>query len=120
MLFKWKEESICFQITAGSLLGRFGAVAQRGAWQIISSGGSVIVASDCHNTSSRPPCMRAAYELIRSRLGDLAANIVCIENPQRVIEGKETLNIPVQEQLRGKNEQIRDRLRNYVKLLRQI
>jgi protein-tyrosine phosphatase len=120
MLFRWKEESVCLQITAGSLLGRFGAVAQRGAWQILSSGGCVIVASDSHNTSSRAPCMRAAYELIRSKLGERPANIACIENPQRITEGKEVLNIPVQEPKGGKHEQIRNRLREYSKLLRQI
>jgi protein-tyrosine phosphatase len=118
MLYKWKEEGVCMQITAGSLLGRFGAVAQKGAWQLLSSGGVIIAASDSHNTSSRPPCMRAAYELIRTRLGEAAANIVCIENPQRVIDGKELLNIPVQDK-RGFNEQIPNRLRNYARLLRQ-
>jgi hypothetical protein len=36
--------------------------------------------------------MKAAYDQIRAKLGDGTARRVCIENPLRVLEGREVLS----------------------------
>jgi protein-tyrosine phosphatase len=94
VLFKWVKYGGCIQITAGSLLGRFGEAAKKASWNFLIAGLPVIVATDSHNTSTRSPCMRAAYELIRFKMGEDTAKTVCMENPGRLVEGREVLILP--------------------------
>ena len=89
ILSKWLECPAYLQVTAASLLGDFGQAAEKFAWQLLSSGQASIVATDSHDLDGRRPCMRAAFEQISGRLGETVARLVCIENPLRVLEGKE-------------------------------
>ena len=89
ILFKWLKHPIILQITASSLLGGFGKAVEKTAWDFLNYGFACIVASDSHNTNSRRPMLKAAYKLIAFRLGKRAAYRVCIENPLKVIKGKE-------------------------------
>ena len=89
MLLRWLELSVHLQITAGSLLGDFGSTAQRSAWQYLESGWVSLVATDCHNLDGRGPRMAGAFDGIRGRLGLAAARLVCIENPLRVLQGRD-------------------------------
>ena len=101
LLSNWSNKGCAIQITAGSVLGKFGSIAQKAAWQILESGLPLIVATDSHNTDSRAPCMRAAYQMIAGHLGQQTANLVCIENPARAIEGKEIQKIEIKNQEMG-------------------
>lgn len=89
---KWLESPSYLQITAGSLLGQFGSMAKRAAWHYLSSGWVSIVATDCHNLNRRRPVMTAAFKYIREKLGHEVAHLVCIENPLRVLEGRNIIN----------------------------
>ena len=95
LLFKWFEYSPAIQITAGSILGDFGPVVKMAAWQFLTSGWTVLIATDSHDTQSRRPRMRAAFELISIELGRDVASLVCIENPVRILKGEDVLTIPV-------------------------
>jgi protein-tyrosine phosphatase len=57
-------------VTAGSLLGRFGGQVRRFTMSLFDRGWVHNVASDAHDTHSRPPGM--AGELADAHLGDLA------------------------------------------------
>ncbi len=108
LMIKWLNYKAGIQITAGSLQGRFGPLAKKAAWQLLSSGAPLLVATDSHNTSSRCPCMRAAFELIRAKLGDNTAYLACVENPSRVLKGKDILTLPGYKSIVGKYGQIQD------------
>jgi protein-tyrosine phosphatase len=95
ILSKWLEHSATMQITASSLLGRFGFEAERAAWNLLVSGWARLVATDSHGICFRRPEMKAAYKLITSKLGEDLANQVCIENPLRVIKGKDIFLNPI-------------------------
>ncbi len=86
ILHKWLNYSACLQVTAGSLFGEFGSMAQKAAWNFLSSGWASLVATDSHNLKSRRPRMRDAFERIAFKLGKETARLVCIENPLRVIQ----------------------------------
>ncbi len=86
-LLKWMDLSACLQVTSSSLVGYFGPGIQETAWSFIDSGWAALVASDSHNTDLRRPRMREAYQSIVARRGGDVANLVCIENPLRVING---------------------------------
>ncbi len=89
ILLKWLEHSAYLQITAGSLLGDFGIMPQRAAWHLLNSGIVSLVATDAHNLEGRRPCMGIAFERIRVRQGEGVANLVCVENPRRILEGQD-------------------------------
>jgi protein-tyrosine phosphatase len=97
ILSKWIEHSATLQITASSLLGGFGFEAARAAWNLLISGWAKLVATDSHGLCFRKPEMKAAYELITSKLGKELANLVCIENPLSVIQGQDIFLNPIVE-----------------------
>ncbi len=101
ILLKWLECSAHLQVTAGSLLGRFGPAAQKFGWQLLSSGWAWLVATDCHNLDSRRPCISAAFESIRDELGETIARLICIENPLRVLKGQDIAVYPVSTRTRS-------------------
>ena len=88
ILLKWLAHGAYLQVTGGSLLGDFGPVAQRAAWHFLSSGWASFVATDAHDLDGRRPRMKAAAKHISIKLGKTIARLVCIENPLRVLEGR--------------------------------
>jgi len=92
-IFRWIESSARLQVTAASLLGRFGSQAETVAWQILKSGWVSLVATDAHNLNSRRPLMRETFRLISTTLNEDIARLVCIENPSRVAKGQGLLHV---------------------------
>lgn len=89
LLIHWLRRSAHLQVTCASLLGDFGSGPQKAAWHFLNSGWTSFVATDSHDLRGRRPRMTAAFELISTRLGRAMARQVCIENPLRVLQGKE-------------------------------
>ena len=98
MVRKWLECSTHLQITAASLVGDLGPEVKKVALSFIESGKATLVATDSHNTNIRRPRMRAAYELMCTRFGEDLANLVCIENPSRIVNGQDILSVSLYEQ----------------------
>lgn len=92
-LLRWLDYSAHLQITASSLLGIFGARVRKTAWGLLDSGLAALVATDSHNMRTRRPRMRAAFEQISARLGTDAARLLCIENPSRVVHGRDIVPV---------------------------
>ena len=92
VLLKWLEQSAHLQVTSASLLGDFGTLAQKAAWHFLNLGWVSFVATDSHDLEGSKPRMKAAFEHICARLGEAMARLVCIENPLRVLEGKDVLS----------------------------
>jgi protein-tyrosine phosphatase len=89
VLLRWLEHSTHLQITASSLVGDLGSKVERAAWGLLKSGFATLVATDSHNIIARRPQMKAAFGSITTKLGKDLANLVCIENPSRVVNGQE-------------------------------
>ncbi len=89
ILLKWLEHPVLLQVTAGSLLGEFGPVAEGAAWHFLSSGWASLIATDSHDLDGRRPRMRGAFENICFKLGETTACSVCIENPLKVLRGQD-------------------------------
>ena len=93
MLDRWFDLGIHLQITASSLVGLAGRVAERYAWRFVDSGLASIVATDSHDLSGRRPTMTFAFEAIAGRIDKKTAETLCIENPNKIITGnKITVN----------------------------
>src|SRR5580658_462454 len=63
-LYRWLRQGCYAQVTAGSLLGRWGESAQAAANEWLDAGAIHFVASDAHNTTSRPLKLKETYEMI--------------------------------------------------------
>jgi protein-tyrosine phosphatase len=84
----WVKAGAVVQITAGSLLGDFGGLANQESWRLLHAGLVSIVATDAHDAERRPPRMSAALEALAAELGDDVARALCLDNPLRVLQGE--------------------------------
>jgi len=76
------------QVTAGSLLGKFGRQAQRIAAQLLDSEQVHLVASDAHGVHWRPPDLGEAHEAIAARWGEETAWRLCVGHPRAIIQDR--------------------------------
>lgn len=86
---RWAACRPCLQITAASFLGGFGRRSERAAWAFLQEPLPILVATDAHDTTGRAPCMTDAYRLLCRHLGRERADILCVENPRRLVTGQE-------------------------------
>lgn len=87
-LAEWIRMGCQVQVTAGSLLGRFGKGPQRIAQQLLDWRWVHILATDAHNTTSRPPVMSEAYQHLAKKYGMETAERLCVHNPRAVFYGQ--------------------------------
>ncbi len=83
----WIDRGAVIQVTAGSLTGDFGPEAEALAWEIAAApvGVPVIVASDAHDVTRRPPRMAEAARQLAVRLGPAVAERLCRTLPWQLL-----------------------------------
>jgi protein-tyrosine phosphatase len=86
MLRSLVGEGVLTSITAGSLVGRFGAEVRRFAMSLVAEGIVHNVASDAHDRQARPPSIAA--EVAKSGLGVFADWWTC-DVPEAILSGGE-------------------------------
>ena len=65
-----------------------GRTAQKFPHRLLEKRWVHFIATDAHNTTSRPPHMKKAYEVIAKRYGRSYADLLCLHNPLSVFEGQ--------------------------------
>ncbi len=75
------------QITAVSLTGAFGRSPQKIAEMCVEERLIHFIASDAHDTKNRPFGMQDAYDIIIEMADEGLAQLVCCENPAKVVAG---------------------------------
>jgi protein-tyrosine phosphatase len=85
----WLREGALVQITASSLTGRFGRTAQSLSHQFLDKNWVHFLATDAHNTESRPPKMSEGYGVVAKRYGKETAERLCVTNPLAAFQGTE-------------------------------
>ena len=82
-------EAGCFlQVTAGSLVGRFGEKSQKVARQLVERHWADFVASDAHNIKHRPPDLSEAYQYLCTRYDENMAKDLLVHNPWALVKDK--------------------------------
>jgi len=76
------------QVTASAFTGRWGEGSRRASEWLIDRGAVHIIASDAHNTRSRPPVLSAAREVVTQLYGPELANALFQANPEAVIRNQ--------------------------------
>lgn len=87
-MLDWLKAGALIQVTASSLLGRFGPVSERAATWLLDHQWVNFVATDAHNTQSRPPQMRPTFDLLAECFDATTAERLCITNPRAVFYGE--------------------------------
>jgi len=80
------------QLTAGSLVGQFGAKAQLVASQLVARGWVHAVASDAHNLAGRRPRMRDAAQWLTQHHGPSVARQLTLLGPAGLCAGNKEVN----------------------------
>ena len=73
----WLRSGCYIQITAASLTGRFGKIAQRVSHELLRRNWVNFIATDAHDLTSRPPMLRDAYQLVADKYGVETADRLC-------------------------------------------
>jgi len=81
---EFTEAGCWLQLTAGSLVGRFGSTAQRIAFDLIDAGHNCLLATDAHNLDSRPPLLSEGYQAVLQHYGEDKARSMAIDKPARI------------------------------------
>jgi protein-tyrosine phosphatase len=83
----WVDQGCTMQVTAQSLLGRFGKAAEAASHQLMTRGLVHFLASDAHDLEYRPPVMNGVRRYVGEAFGAEAADRLLLENPRCVLEG---------------------------------
>ena len=93
-LRKWVHQGCFVQVTGGALTGRFGPASREDALHWIRKGLVHFVASDAHNTRTRPLRLRPAYDAVVDQFGEQKARALFFDNPLAAFEGRELPHVP--------------------------
>ena len=110
-MYHWLHQGAYMQITAQSLLGRFGDAAQQRAEQWLDEDRVHFIASDAHNLKARPLQLRAAFHVVAERRGEEIANALFHDNPLAAFDGRSLSHEPQQPDPDAKPSQYRKRKR---------
>jgi len=93
-LFNWLRQGCYVQVTAQSLLGKFGKSAQEMAHQWLDESAIHFIASDAHNITSRPLRLKETFDHVAKLKGENVAQALFVDNPLAVFEGQPLPYVP--------------------------
>lgn len=82
------RSGVWMQLTAGSLTGRFGRRARYWSERMLDEGLIEVMATDAHDTESRPPRLAEARDLVAKRWNDDKAQDVVLVRPLDVVQNR--------------------------------
>ncbi len=87
ILYNLVKAGALSQVTAASLIGKFGKKIRQFSIQCVENGLTHILASDAHNTTTRGFCLREAYEDLAQLFGN-GVRMEFQENAELLIKGE--------------------------------
>jgi protein-tyrosine phosphatase len=104
-LIDWQRGGVLIQVTADSVTGHKGKVAQRIAHELLENRWVHFLATDAHNTKSRPPRMREARNVVANKYGARYAENLCVTYPLAVFLGE---RLELEEEPKGLYENLKE------------
>lgn len=93
-LFNWLRQGCYAQVTAQSLSGQFGKLAQEAAEHWLDAGAVHFIASDAHNVTSRPLRLKETFDRVAKARGEDLARALLVDNPLAAFEGRPLPYVP--------------------------
>jgi protein-tyrosine phosphatase len=87
-LLKWSEMGCLIQVTADSILGKWGRSAKAATEWLIKHNAIHVIASDAHGIDSRLPILSKARDQVAILAGQGAAQALVRDNPLSIVKGK--------------------------------
>ncbi|MCB1687067.1 MAG: capsular biosynthesis protein [Halioglobus sp.] len=84
-LLPFLEAGCLLQVTAGSVVGKFGAMAQQRAVEMLERGWVSVLASDAHNLNYRPPELASGRAAAARLIGEAAADDLVQGRPASIL-----------------------------------
>lgn len=95
LLELWVDQGCFVQVTALSILGRFGKGAKEAADRLLRNSLVHFLASDAHDCERRTPAMDGAWKHVSKEFGECAARGLLETNPAAALVGKKLERIRV-------------------------
>lgn len=86
LLAQLLDEGVLIQLNADGVLGKYGWGAKRFCHRLLKRGLADFVASDAHNTDSRPPALQKCYDHIAKKYGGDYAAMLFHDNAVKILE----------------------------------
>ena len=113
-LLRWVEQGCYVQVTAQSLLGKWGESAKQRVEEWLDQGIVHFFASDAHNTDKRPLRLREAHDVVAERWGETLAQSLFCGNPLAAFEGRDLPYQPRPHSANGGIAQTRPRRKRFI------
>lgn len=94
-VLEWAREGCIVQVTANSLTGRWGDRALKAAHFLLRHEAVHVLATDAHNTRSRPPVLSVGRDAAAKLVGNDVAKALVEDNPGAIVENRELPYFPV-------------------------
>lgn len=88
LLRRLVDSGVWMQLTAGSIVGRFGGRAKSRSERMLREHMVHIVASDAHDTLKRPPLLSEAIPALRGLVGDVETENLVSARPATILENR--------------------------------
>jgi len=79
------EAGCLLQVTAGSLVGRFGSTARKTAVRLLENEWVELIATDAHNHKDRPPILSEGRDALVALCGEKLAQEMVWDRPARIL-----------------------------------
>lgn len=84
-LIGFLDSGCWLQLTAGSLVGRFGEAAQAASRYILEQNWAHVIATDAHNMEHRPPVLSEGREAAARIVGEQLAELMVGQRPAEIV-----------------------------------
>jgi protein-tyrosine phosphatase len=91
----WVDQGCFVQVTALSVLGRFGKAAKEASDRLLRSSLVHFLASDAHDCQRRTPALDAAWKQVSKELGECAARGLLETNPAAALAGRKVERVRI-------------------------
>lgn len=87
VVLDWVAGGAIIQVTANSLTDRWGKTARKTAEWLLHSDAVHVLATDAHDTKSRPPILSAGRDAAARLTDNSIARALVLDNPQAIVNG---------------------------------